>query len=176
MGAEPEPVQEWYAIAQFRNAALDVCGPKGDYTISMVKNLADAGAYVMHDFNPQPRVIFDVKIHESWGSFADRIQRGLNARFQGQAPLILGLCKASEDEHHTLYEALVWLRSHKESEPSGNTSLYLAVSNSTGIHAVREPSGRVVYREKMLFGFGTTAQEAEDAMHADVAADLLERA
>ncbi len=173
---EPEPIQEWYAIAQFRDAALDVCGPHGDYAISMVKTLADASARAIRLFDPRPRTIFDVKIHESWGSFADRIQRGLNGRLQGQTPIILGLCKAHEDDHHVLYEALVWRRSREEPEPPGNTALYLAVSKSTGIHAVREPSGRSVYREKILYGFGTTVQEAEDAMHADVATDLLERA
>ncbi len=146
----------------------------GKLRIGPVRRLDQTGVDVTASRNHPHMDRFDVRILLLWGRTTATLQGELHWRHGTGAPLLYGIVKVAEDETRTLYRTQHGRKGERGFPGPTVESGYLAVAKVLG---KREGQAPMFLKETglILYGLGPTPAVAEDAMHADIATDMIER-
>ncbi len=115
-------------------------------------------------------------ILSTWAHSCFNLQDGFNERWGLNSPVILGAVRIAADDAHVLYRARIWHSQEDVLWAYGGADIFIARSRRAGMRQRPDEFGGTVNQAVMMFGVGITPTVAEDAMHADIAHDLLEGA
>ena len=159
-------------IEYFSDVAIEGSGLYGEFRYDVVRSLDDAQVLVSHPPETPGLPLYLIKIHHRWIESAHPLQRMLNLHLRLDAPILLGARKAAADATRTLHEVVLW---YPTAAGDDRRSAYLAVANIKGVRHIQASNGSRHPYECELYGLGPTPAAAEDAMHADIANDMIER-